>query len=97
MLVTHDETGKERLNTAYVLAVLTAAAVHMGERPYGARSTSGTFTDFRSTIGGDAGMGVYHEFAPDIRQMVKGISPKFVFKIGAALSGGRVLRNAPAK
>jgi len=39
------------------------------------------FNDFGSTIGSDAGMKVFHEFGPGIRQMMKGLTPKFVSKI----------------
>jgi hypothetical protein len=40
------------------------------------------FGDFGSTIGNDAGMNLFHEFGPGIRQMVIGHAPKFVFRIG---------------
>jgi len=49
-------------------------------RPYWARSASSTFKTFGSTIG-DAGIHIFHEFRPEIRQMVKGHTPKFVSKI----------------
>ncbi|HSZ62233.1 MAG TPA: hypothetical protein VK828_10570 [Terriglobales bacterium] len=45
------------------------------------QSTSATFNDFGSTIGGDAGMNVFHEFAPGIQQIVNAHTPKFVSSI----------------
>ena len=81
IFITRDDSGKGRLNTSYFLGVLTSVAIHNAYRPYWARSTSATFNNFGSTIGSDAGMNVFHEFGPGIRQMVKGHTPKFVFRI----------------
>jgi hypothetical protein len=78
IFITRDDSGKGRLNTRYFLGVLSSVAIHTAYRPYRARSTSETFNNFGSTIGSDAGMNVYHEFGPGIRQMVKGLTPKFV-------------------
>ncbi len=39
------------------------------------------FSDFGSTIGSDAGMNVFHEFWPAIRNKLEGHAPKFVQKI----------------
>ncbi len=82
IFVTRDDSGKERLNTRYFLGMLTSVALHTAYRPYRTRSTSDTFNNFGSTIGSDAGMNVFHEFGPGIQQMVKGLTPKFVFRIG---------------
>jgi len=71
VLITHDISGKARPNTVYLLQVLTSAVFHSAYRPYRARTPSATFDGFRSTIGGDAGGQVFHEFEPDIRQVVK--------------------------
>src|SRR5271155_1541585 len=79
--ITRDDSGKGRLNTSYFLGVLTSVANAAAHRPYWARSSSETFNNFGSTIGGDAGMNVFHEFGPGIRQMVKGLTPKFVSRI----------------
>lgn len=81
IFVTHDDSGKARLNTRYFLGALSAVAMHAAYRPYQARSTSETFNNFGSTIGGDAGINVFHEFRPGIQQMLKGLTPKFVSKI----------------
>jgi hypothetical protein len=81
ILVTHDNSGKTRLNTRYFLGVLTSVASATAHRPYWARSTSETVNNFGSTIGSDAGMNVFHEFGPGIRQMMKGLTPKFVSRI----------------
>jgi hypothetical protein len=79
--VTRDDFGKGRLNTRYFMGVLSAVAMHAAYRPYRARSTSETFNNCGSTIGGDAGINVFHEFRPGIGQIVKGLTPKFVSRI----------------
>ena len=82
IFVTRDHSGKATLNTSYFLGVLTSVASATAHRPYWARSTSETFNNFGSTIGSDAGMNVFHELKPGIRQMVKGLTPRFVSRIG---------------
>jgi hypothetical protein len=86
IFVTRDDSGKGRLNTRYFLGMLTTVAIHTAYRPYRMRSTSDTFNNFGSTIGGNAGMNVVHEFGPGIRQMVKGLTPKFVSRIGGRIT-----------
>ena len=86
IFVTRDESGKGRLNTSYFLGVLTSVAIHAAYRPYWARSTSETFNNFGSTIGSDAGINLFHEFGPGIRQMVKGYTPEFVSKIKESIT-----------
>lgn len=82
MVITHDESGKTRLNTPYLLTVLTSAVAHSAYRPYWRRTVSQPFSDFGSTVGSDAGMNVFHEFEPGILQLVKTHEPRFVSKIG---------------
>jgi hypothetical protein len=77
-----DEEGNRRLNTSYLVRVMTAAAAHSAYRPYWRRSISQPFNDFGSTVGNDAGMNVFHEFEPGILQLVKTHQPRFVTKIG---------------
>ena len=91
IFITRDESGKGRLNTSYFLGVLTSVAIHTAYRPYWTRSTSGTFNNFGSTIGSDAGLNLFHEFQPGIMLMVKGHTPKFVSRFGAAIT------NAPPR
>jgi hypothetical protein len=81
IFVTRDDSGKGRLNTSYFLGVLASVTVHTAYRPYWARSSSETFNNLGSTIGGGAGINIFHEFRPGIRQMVKGLTPKFVSRI----------------
>ena len=91
IFITRDDSGKGRLNTSYFLGVLTSVAIHTAYRPYWTRSTSGTFNNFGSTIGSDAGLNLFHEFQPGIMLMVKGHTPKFVSRFGAAIT------NAPPR
>jgi hypothetical protein len=81
IFVTRDDFGKGRPNTSYFLGVLTSVAIHTAYRPYWARSASSTFNNFGSTIGSDAGMNVFHEFEPAMRQIVKGHASHFVSRI----------------
>ena len=92
ILITRDNSGKGRLNTSYFLGALTSVAVSTAYRPYWARSSSATFNNFGSTIGSDAGMNLFHEFGPGIRQMVKGHTPKFAFRIGERLTNHQTPR-----
>ena len=94
IFVTRDNSGKGRMNTRYFLGVLSSVAMHAAYRPYWARSTSDTFNNFGSTIGGDAGSNLYHEFGPGLQQMVKGHLPKFVSRIEDRITHAQTPRNA---
>jgi len=80
IFVTRDDSGKKRLNTSYFFGVLSLVAAHSARRPSWARSASAPFNDFGSTIGNDAGLNLFHEFEPGIRQMVNDHAPRFAFK-----------------
>lgn len=82
IFITRDDSGKNRLNTSYFLQALASVASATASRPYWTRSASSTFNNFGSTIGGDAGLNVYREFGPGIREIVKSHTPKFVSGIG---------------
>lgn len=92
IFVTRDESGKKRLNASYFLGILRLLAAHSTRRPYWARSTSAPFIDFGSMIGNDAGLNLFHEFEPGIRQMVKGHTPRFAFRVGERLSRDQNLK-----
>jgi hypothetical protein len=81
ILTTRTDSGKRRLNSSYFLGVLSSVAIHAAHRPYWVRTPSAPFNDFGSTIGSDAGINLFHEFEPGIRQMVKSHTPKFAFKL----------------
>ncbi len=81
IFVTRDGSGKARLNTPYFLGLLASVAVHSTSHRNLARSTLTTFNSFGSTVGGDAGINVFHEFEPGIRQIIKGHTPKFVSRV----------------
>jgi hypothetical protein len=81
ILITRDSSGSKRLNSSYFLGVLSSVAIHSAYRPYWARSASAAFHDAGSTIGGDAGTNVLHEFEPDLLQVLKHVTPRFVFQI----------------
>lgn len=86
IFITRDNSGRKRLNATYFLGVLTSVVVHTAHRPYWARSASEPFNNFGSTIGSDAGVSLFHEFEPCIRQIIKGHAPKFVSRIGDRLT-----------
>ena len=88
ILVTRDEMGRRRVNTSYVVSVLTSFAAHNASRPYWARSNPNPIGDIGSTVGNDAGMNLMHEFGPGLRQAVAGHMPSFVFRVER-----RIVRN----
>jgi len=92
ILITRNDSGKRTLNVSYFLGVLTSVAIATAYRPYWTRSTSATFKTFGSTIGSDAGVNLFHEFGPDIGQMVKGHVPKFVSRIEEGITNDQTTR-----
>ena len=93
ILITRRDTGERTLNTSYLLGMLTSVAVATAYRPYWARSVSSTFKTVGSTIGSDAGINLFHEFNPEIRQMVNGHTPKFVSKIKESITPDQISRD----
>jgi hypothetical protein len=89
IFITRNDAGKRRLNTSYFLGVLTSVAVHTANRPYWARSTSATFNNFGSTFGSGAGINLFREFGPGIKQMVKDHAPKLEFRAGERIANDR--------
>jgi hypothetical protein len=89
IFITRDDSGKGRLNTSYFLGLLSSVAGATAYRPNRMRSSSDTFNTFGSTIGGDAGMNVFHEFGPGIRQLVKSHAPKFVSRMAERITHDR--------
>jgi hypothetical protein len=83
--VTRTPSGKTRLNSSYLLGVLTSAVVHTAYRPYWKRPLSAPFSDFGSTVGNDAGMNLLHEFRPGIEQLMRSHTPRFVSRIEASI------------
>ena len=81
VFITRDGSGKGRLNTPYFLGLLASIAAHSAYRQSRGRSTLATFSSFGSTVGSDAGVSVFHEFGPGIRQIVKDHTPRFVSRI----------------
>jgi hypothetical protein len=80
-VVRRDETGKARLNTSYLLRTLTSVAKDAASTPYWRRHLADPFSDFGSTVGNDAGMNLWHEFAPGIEHLAKNHTPAFVSRI----------------
>lgn len=78
VIVTRDESGERKVNTPYLLRVLTVATAHVARRPYWHRSVGQPFSDFGSTVGDDAGMNLLREFQPGLMELVKSHEPKFV-------------------
>ena len=94
ILITRNDSGERRLNTSYFLGVLTSVAIATAYRPYWTRSASTTFKAFGSTMGSDAGANLFHEFRPEIRQMVKGHTPKLVSKIRESITLDQISKDA---
>ena len=87
IFVTHDGSGKERLNTTYFLGLLASVAAHSASNRNSRRTTLARVNSFGSTVGSDAGISVFHEFGPGLRQIVKGHTPKFVSSVEDRFSG----------
>ena len=93
IFVTRNDAGKRRLNTSYAfLGVLTSVAIHTAYRPYWARSSSATFNNFGSTIGSGAGINLFREFGPGIRQMIRGDAPKLESRVGERIANDQTLK-----
>ena len=90
LFITRDESGKRRFNTSYLLGALASAAIanttYRRYRtqlvPYQARSVSGTFGNFGSTVGGDAGERIFRQFWPQIHQLLRGHALKVLPRVG---------------
>jgi hypothetical protein len=81
ILVQRDAAGNRHLNTSYLLSVLASTAADSASRPYWRRSAGQPFSDFGSTVGNDAGMNVFHQFQPALRNLVKTHQPRFITAI----------------
>jgi hypothetical protein len=81
LIMTHNDSGDRVLNVRYLIAALTSAAADTARQPSWAQSTSGTFSDFGSNLGSDAGMNVFRQFQPGIRKMLDSHSPGFVRRL----------------
>ncbi len=93
ILITRRDSGERTLNTSYFLGLLTSVVIATAYRPYWARSASSTFKTLGSTVGGDAGINLFHEFRPEIRQMVKGHTPKVVSKFKESITQDQISRD----
>ena len=89
ILISHDDSGKSSLNNTYFPGALTSAIVQTASGPYWTRSASTPFNNFGSTLGSDMGLNVFHEFAPDIRQVITAHTPRFVSRIENHISQAR--------
>jgi hypothetical protein len=85
VLFQRDEAGKKRLNTSYLLSVLASTAADSAKTPYWRRSASQPISDFGSTVGNDAGMNLFHQFEPQLRQLAKNHAPRFLSRIGSEI------------
>jgi len=81
ILITRDDSGKGRLNDSYFPGALTSVVVQTANSPYWTRSASTPFNNFGSILGGDVGLNVFHEFEPDIREMITAHTPRVLSKV----------------
>ena len=85
LFITRDNSGRRKLNTSYLLEVLAIAATSRTYRLYrtqyppgtfgnlvSRQSVSNTFGNFGSTVGGDVGKNIFHQFWPRIHQILGG-------------------------
>lgn len=83
--LTRTPSGKNKLDTSYLLGVLGSAVAQTAYRPYWNRPVSAPFSDFGSRVGNDAGMNLLHEFRPGLEQLLKNHTPKFISRIEASV------------
>jgi hypothetical protein len=89
LLIMRDGSGNAKLNNSYLSAVMTSVVVQTANTPFWTRSASTPFSNLGSTLGSDAGLNVFHEFEPDIRQVILGHTPRFVSRIEDHISQSR--------
>lgn len=80
-ILMRDQSGRSRLNTAYLLRTLTSVAADSAAKPYWRRSPTDPAGDFGSSVGSDAGTNLWHEFGPGIEHAMKNYAPKFLSRI----------------
>jgi hypothetical protein len=80
-VITRNESGKGKLNTSYLLRTLTSVAKDAASTPYWRRHLADPFSDFGSTVGNDAGMNLWHEFAPSLEHLAKNHMPAIISRI----------------
>ena len=93
-ILTHSASGRPRLNISFCLGMLALAAANTAYRPYWERSGSAVGGEFGVSIGSNAGINVYHEFEPAIRQKARALTPKFIYRLGERFSGGQAPRDS---
>jgi len=81
IVLTRDQSGKRRFNSAYFLRLATSVAADSASRKYRAHSKTAPLSDFGSNVGNDAGMNLFHEFGPGLGQAMTSHLPKFVSRI----------------
>jgi hypothetical protein len=82
-LIAHTDSGGAKLNTGYLLRTVTAVVADAGSTPYWRRHAVDSAGDFGSMVGNDAGLNLWHAFAPGIEHVMVKHTPKFVSKIQA--------------
>jgi hypothetical protein len=80
-LIAHTDSGSAKLNTGYLLRTMTAVVADAGSTPYWRRHAADSAGDFGSMVGNDAGLNLWHAFAPGIEHVVIKHTPRFVSKI----------------
>ena len=102
LFITRDESGKRTFNTSYLLGALASAAVanttYRRYRaqlvPYQTQSVSGTFGNFGSSVGGDAGERIFRQFWPQIHQILRGHSLKVLQRVEDRIAGSSMSSSA---
>ncbi len=96
VFVTRDESGKMKLNTSFFLRALTLATIHFAYHPYWDQPVPARSNNFASTVGGEVGTNVLHQFAPDIGQIVRGHTAKFVSGMGEHITRAHTWKDVPS-
>jgi hypothetical protein len=68
VLLVRDSQGRTQANSAYLFGAMVTSAIATAYQPYSHHDASEVFGNFGSTIGGEAGMNLFREFWPQLKQ-----------------------------
>ena len=68
VLLARDAQGRAQANSAYLFGAMVTSVMATAYEPYMHHDAGEIFGNFGSTIGGEAGMNLFHEFWPQLKQ-----------------------------
>jgi hypothetical protein len=68
VLLARDEQGHAKANSAYLFGAMLTSVIATAHQPYTHHDPGEVFGNFGSTVGSTAGMNLFHEFWPQLKQ-----------------------------